>query len=86
MNHQKGLIKSLTILIVVRMIYWGIHLKEEIQMYNYGYNCYTPCYSGGNNTGGCGGFAFILVLFILLAIICSCGGFGFGNGNNGCGC
>ena len=68
------------------MIYWGNHLKEEIKMYNYGYNCYTPCYSGANTCGGgCGGFAFILVLFILLAIICSCGGFGFG-GNCGCGC
>ena len=52
-------------------------------MYNYGYNCYTPCYSGAACGGtGCG-FAFILVLFILLAIICSCGGFGFGSG---CGC
>lgn len=71
------------------MIYWGNHLKEEIQMYNYGYNCCTPCYSGGNYGGGsgCGGFAFILVLFILLAIICSCGGFGFGGGcGNNCGC
>lgn len=60
-------------------------------MYNYGYNCYTPCATVaptyGGNTGGCGGFAFILVLFILLAIICSCGGFGFcGNNNGGCGC
>ena len=51
-------------------------------MYNYGYNCYTPCVQ---QSSGCGGFAFILVLFILLAIICSCGGFGFG-GNNSCGC
>ena len=55
-------------------------------MYNYGYNCYTPCYgtgyTGGSSCGGGSGFAFILVLFILLAIICSCGGFGFG-GNSG---
>ena len=43
-------------------------------MYNNGYNCYTPCYSGLNYGGGAGygggcGFAFILVLFIFLAII-----------------
>ena len=40
-------------------------------MYNYGYNCYTPCYSGVNYGGGAGygggcGFAFILVLLFHL--------------------
>lgn len=61
-------------------------------MYNYGYNCYTPCAPvapvTNNYGGGCGGFAFILVLFILLAIICGCGGFGGRNCgySNDCGC
>lgn len=64
-------------------------LKGELYMYNYGYNCYTPCAPVApvvNNCGrGCGGgFAFILVLFILLAIICGCGG--FGGRSCGCGC
>ncbi|MBQ8993932.1 MAG: sporulation protein YjcZ [Turicibacter sp.] len=63
-------------------------------MYNYGYNCYTPCAPvapvTNNYSGGCGGFAFILVLFILLANICGCGGFcgrGCGYSNDcSCGC
>lgn len=64
-------------------------------MYNYGYNCYTPCAPvapvANNNGGWCGGLAFILVLFILLAIICGCGCFNGGGNccggyNNDCGC